>query len=80
MTRIRIWNLHLPSTEKIETSLQLYSIAKQAVVMKFVSFASKNVDFSFWVKKIVFDAAVLSSILYGCESRLGANLKSLDCT
>ena len=40
-----------------------------------------NVDFSFWVKnKIVFDAAILSSILYGCESWFGVNLESLNST
>ena len=63
---------------KIETSLQLHSIARQAHDMKFVTSASTNVDFSFLVKnKIVFDAAILSSILYGCESWFGVNLDSM---
>ena len=64
---------------KIETSLQLHSIARQAHDMKFVTscfdecwlflFGKKN--------KIVFDAAILSSILYGCESWFGVNLDSM---
>ena len=48
--------------------------------MKFISFVSKNVDFPFWVKKTVFNAALMSSILYGCESWLATSLKPIDLT
>jgi len=48
--------------------------------MKFISFVSQYVDFPFWVKKTAFNAALLSSILYGCESWLGTSLKQIDST
>ena len=52
----------------IGTSLKLHVglhlAAKQIYVMKFTSFVSQYVDFPFWVKKTVFNAALLSSILY----------------
>jgi len=70
----------MPVTGNIGTSLKLHLAAKQADVMKFVSFVSKNVDFPFWVKKTVFNAALMSSILYGCESWLATSLKPIDLT
>ena len=39
---------------KVETSLKLHAENKQAHVMKFISFVSKNVNFPFWVKKLGF--------------------------
>ena len=66
--------------ENIGTSLKLHLAAKQAHVLKFISFVSKNVDFPFWVKKTVFNAALMSSILYGCESWLGTSLRPIDLT
>jgi len=47
---------------------------------KFIYFVSKNVDFPFWVKKTVFNAALMSSILFGCESCLAISLKPIDLT
>ena len=37
---------------KVETLLKLHAENKQAHVMKFISFASKHVDFPFWVKNL----------------------------
>ena len=42
---------------------------------KFISFLDKNSDIPFIVKKRVFDACLLSAILYGCESWLNGDLK-----
>ena len=50
---------------------------KMAHFNKFVSFLQKNNDVPFIVKKRVFDAVILSSILYGCESWLDADLKPI---
>ena len=46
-----------------------------AQVMKFISFLKKNNDIPFQVKRRVFDACLTSSILYGCESWLNADLR-----
>lgn len=45
---------------------------------KYVSFLKKNNDLPFLVKKRVFDACLMSSVLYGCESWLGANLSPVN--
>ena len=44
-------------------------------VLKFIEFLSKNNDMSFYVKKRVFNCALLSSIMYGCESWLNGDIK-----
>ena len=46
-------------------------------MLKFDAFIRKNVDIPFSVKQKVFEAAVLSSILYGCESWLTKNLSTV---
>ena len=48
--------------------------------MRFISFVSKNAYFPFWINKFVFQAALLSAVLYGCETWLGTSLKSLEPT
>ena len=45
--------------------------------LKFVAFIDKNNDIPFYVKYTVFQAAIISAILYGCESWLGADIKPL---
>ena len=46
-------------------------------VLKFVSFVTKNSLFPFSVKKMVLEAALLSTILYSCESWLTNNFKPM---
>ena len=46
--------------------------------LKFVSFCQKNNDIPFYVKKKVFHAAVMSTILYGCESWLNGNIRPME--
>ena len=38
--------------------------------MKFVAFLKKNEDYQFFIKKKVFDASLLTSVLNGCETWL----------
>ena len=51
---------------KIESALKCHLVSKQPHVMKFTSFVMKNCDFPFWVKQVVCEAALFSSVLYGC--------------
>ena len=44
-------------------------------VLKYVSFFKKNNDIPLIVKRRVLDAAMMSSLPYGCESWVGANIK-----
>ncbi len=44
-------------------------------VLKFVSFLQKNNDIPFIVKRRVFDAALVSSLVYDCESWVDADIK-----
>lgn len=50
------------------TSVRQQMVSKQPQVLKFAAFVSKNCDFPFWVKLKVMDAALLTSVLYGCEA------------
>lgn len=47
-------------------------------INKFISFVKKNNDVPFLVKKRVFDACLMSSLLYGCESWLNADLGPIN--
>ena len=51
-----------------ETSVSEHLLSKQPHVLKFNTFITKNVDFPFWIKQKVFDAALLSTILYSSEA------------
>lgn len=46
-------------------------------MLKFVSFISKNNDIPYIVKKCVFEAVLMSTLLYGCESWTGADMKPM---
>ena len=46
--------------------------------LKFIVFAEKNNDVVFWVKKKVFTNALMSSIVYGCESWLNGDVKPVS--
>ena len=50
---------------------------KMCHALKYVSFVNKNNDIPFVVKRRVFEAALMSSLLYGCESWLNADLKPI---
>ena len=58
---------------KLATALQSHCDDKRKHVLKFMSFVQKNAEFPFCVKKKVLDAALLSSVLYSCESWIGSD-------
>ena len=60
------------------SSIKINANLKMCQALKFVSFCLKNNDIPFYVKKKVFHAAVMSSILYGCESWLNGNIKPME--
>ena len=57
------------------SAIAAHARTKMCHVLKFISFLKKNRDIPFYVKRRVFDAALMSSILYGCESWLDADMK-----
>ncbi len=61
----------------VHQAVRAHANAKAAHVAKFVSFIKKNNDVPFVIKKRAFDAALMSAVLYGCESWLNANLRPL---
>ena len=60
------------------SSIKINANLRMCQALKFVSFCLKNNDVPFYVKKKVFHAAVMSSILYGCESWLNGNIKPME--
>lgn len=63
---------------KINSSIALQADNRAKDVNKFSIFLGKNSDFPFHIKLKVFDACILSSILYGCESWLCEDLASVN--
>ena len=65
-------------TAKIDDVLALHEISNQATVNKFSIFCAANTLMPFVYKKIVFDAAVTSTLLYSSESWLTNNYKRIE--
>ena len=63
---------------KTSSSINLHCKDKYKHVLKFFSFIAKNFNFPFWVKRKVFEAALLSAVLYSCESWLENGLRDLQ--
>ena len=61
----------------VSSAVKEHAMMKMCHVLKFVSFVNKNNDIPFVVKRRVFEAALMSSLLYGSESWLNANLKPI---
>ena len=59
-------------------SIKANANTRMCQALKFVSFCQKNNDVPFPIKKKIFDAAVMSSLLYGCESWLDGNIKPME--
>ena len=60
------------------TAIKIHASSKMCHTLKYVSFVGKNNDVPFIVKRKVFDAALMSTLLYGCESWLDGNLKPVE--
>ena len=69
-----------PFTEdgKISHVLNLHIESRTKQLNKFKLFCAKNSMMPFYIKKKVLEAALYSSLLYGCESWLSKNLKSVE--
>ena len=65
------------SNGSTSSAIKEHAKAKLCHVLKFVSFIKKNNDIPFIVKRRVFDAALMSSLLYGCESWIGGDIKPI---
>ena len=61
----------------VSSAVKIHAQNKLCHILKFVSFLRKNNDIPFIVKRRVFDAALVSSLLYGCESWVGADIKPI---
>ena len=60
------------------TAIKIHASNKMCHALKFISFVNKNNDVPFVVKKKIFDAALMSAMLYGCESWLNGDLKPVE--
>ena len=65
------------SDGSISSAVKTHASLKMPHVLKFVSFIKKNNDIPYIVKKRVFEAALMSTLLYGCESWVGADMKPM---
>ena len=62
----------------VSTAIKIHAENKLCHVLKFVAFVHKNNDAPFNVKLKVFHAALMSTLLYGCESWLGGDLRPVN--
>ena len=60
------------------SAIKMHATIKMCHTLKFISFINKNNDIPFVVKKKIFDAALMSTLLYGCESWLNGNLQPIE--
>ena len=58
---------------KPESALKLYEPTHQGSLNKFAIFCHTNTVMPYYYKALVLDAAVVSSIFYGCETWLTSN-------
>ena len=63
---------------KISDVIKLHEKDNQATLNKFSVFCAANTQMPFKYKKLVFDAAVMSSLLYSSESWLTDNIKPIS--
>ena len=66
------------SDGSLSSALSAHAEAKMCHILKFVSFLNKNRAIPFPVKLKVFNAALMSSVLYGCEAWFNADLKPVE--
>ena len=62
----------------LSSAIAAHAKSKTCQILKFVSFLQKNTDVPFYVKKRIFDAALMSSVLYGCESWFHGDLRPIE--
>ena len=62
----------------MKSVIELHEAYNELIVNKFAIFCAANSQMPFSYKKKVFDAAVISSFLYGSESWLTNNIKGIE--
>lgn len=62
----------------ISSAIKIHAQEKMAHFHKFIAFIEKNNDLPFIIKKRVFDACLISAILYGCESWFNGDVKPIS--
>ena len=77
-----VHSVHVPgipftASGSVSASVKAHADAKLGHVMKYISFLKKNQNIQYHVKKRVFDACLMSPMLYGCESWLNADLRPI---
>ena len=60
------------------TAIKIHANNKMCHVLKFIYFVNRNNDVPFMIKNKIFDAALMSTILYGCESWLNGDLLPIE--
>ncbi len=63
------------SDGSVTSAIAAHAQAKMCHVLKFCSFLKKNFEVPFYVKRKLYEAALMSSVLYGCESWLNGDLR-----
>ena len=66
------------SDGSLATAIKTHTHEKMAHFNKFTAFLHKNNELPFIIKKRVFDACLVSALLYGCESWLNGDLKPVS--
>lgn len=66
------------SDGKRATSIEEQAIKKEKEVNKFIIFLKSNPEFPYFIKKKVLNAALFSSLLYGCECWLTEDLNKMN--
>ena len=66
------------SDATLSCAITAHAQVKMCHILKCVSFLNKNKDILFYVKKKMFEAALMSTILYGCESWLEGDLRPIE--
>ncbi len=66
------------SDGSVSSAIRVHARTKLNQIIKFVTFIKKNNDVPFVVKRRVFDAALVFTLYYGCESWLGADVKPIS--
>ena len=63
------------SDGSISSAVKAHANVKMTHVLKVVSFINKNNGVPLFVKKRVVEEALMSSLVYGCQSWIGPHLK-----
>lgn len=66
------------SDGSVSSAVEVHAREKMCHALKFVSFLGKKNDAPYYVKRRVFYAVLMSSLLHGCESSFGADMRPIE--